>query len=214
MSFKEKIKNSPTLKRVAHFLLFPRNDYRPRWWVRASSRFLSKRQRGSVIRRSTRMDVVPYNLFYLGKGGIVEDYSIINNIVGDVIIGERSLIGLSNVIIGPVTIGNDVMLAQNIVISGLNHGYEDIALSIREHQTVTKPIIIEDEAWIGANAVVVSGVTIGKHAIVAAGSIVTKNVPDHTIVAGNPARIVKQYNHKTGVWEKPKTLVSNRELNK
>ena len=207
MSLKDKIKSNPRLKAFAHFLLFPRNDYRPRWWMRVASRFISKRGRGSIIRYSSRMDILPSNLFSLGEKAIVEDFATINNIVGDVIIGERSLIGISCVVIGPVTIGKDVMLAQNIVISGLNHGYEDINLSIREHQTLTKPIIIDDEAWIGANSVIVSGVTIGKHAIVAAGSIVTKDVPAHTIVAGNPARIVKQYNPKTENWERAKAMV-------
>jgi acetyltransferase-like isoleucine patch superfamily enzyme len=56
--------------------------------------------------------------------------------------------------------------------------------------------------WIGANVVVVAGVTIGKHAIVAAGSIVTKNVPAYSVVAGNPARIIKQYNTVTGKWDR------------
>lgn len=208
MSLKEKIKSNPRLKAIAHWMLFPRNDYRPRWWIRVASRFISHRGRGAIIRWSARLDIIPSNLFYLGKKALIEDYSTINNIVGDVIIGERSLIGISCVIIGPITIGNDVMLAQNIVLSGLNHGYEDVNLSIREHQTLTQPIVIKDEAWIGANAVIVSGVTIGKHAIVAAGSVVTKDVPPNTIVAGNPARIVKQYNPDTKKWERIKHLVN------
>ncbi len=206
-NFKKLIISNPTLKTVAHFMLFPRNDYRPRWWVRVASRLFSKRQRGSIIRTKARLDVIPYNLFYLGKAAIIEDAALINNILGEVIIGDRSLVGIRSTIIGPVAIGNDVMLAQNIVLSGLNHGYEDINLSIREHKTVTKPITIKDEVWLGANVVVVSGVTIGKHSIVAAGSIVTKDVPPYTIVAGNPARIVKQFNHETNIWEKASELV-------
>ncbi len=204
-NLKDRITANPRLKQLAHFLLFPRNDYRPRWWVRTFlNPIIHKRGKGSKIRWRSRMDVLPFNTFYLGEGAIIEDFSTINNAVGDVIIGDRSLIGISSVVIGPVIIGNDVMLAQNIVISGLNHGYEDITKSIREHQTITKPITIEDEAWIGANAVITSGITIGKHAVVAAGSIVTKDVPAYSIVAGNPARIVKQYNHETEHWEKYK----------
>ena len=55
------------------------------------------------------------------------------------------------------------------------------------------PIIIEDNAWIAANSIITAGVTIGKHAIVAGGSVVTKNVPPYTIVAGNPAKAIKRY---------------------
>jgi len=68
----------------------------------------------------------------------------------------------------------------------------------------TKPIVIEDQVWIGANAVVTAGVTVGKHSIVAAGCVVVKNVPPYAIVGGNPGRLLKQYNHETKVWERVK----------
>lgn len=56
---------------------------------------------------------------------------------------------------------------------------------------ITSPIIIKDHAWISFNAIILKGVTIGKSAIVTAGAVVTKDVPDFTVVAGNPAKIVK-----------------------
>lgn len=148
------------------------------------------------------MDIVPWNKFELGAYSTIEDYSALNNGVGDVLIGERTKIGLSNTIIGPVTVGNDVRLAQNITLSGLNHNYEDVNLPIHVQGVSTSPIIVEDDAWIGANVVVVAGVTIGKHSIVAAGSIVTKNIPPFSVAVGNPARVIKTYNPETKVWEK------------
>lgn len=200
---KAKLNSNPRLKRLVHWLIIPANDFRPRWWVRKIlNPLIHKKGKRTIIRRRTRMDIMPFNTFYMGDDAIIEDFATVNNAVGELIIGDRSLIGISSVVIGPVTIGNDVMLAQNIVISGLNHGYEDITKSIRAHQTITKPIFIDDEAWIGANSVITSGVSIGKHSVVAAGSIVTKNVPPYTIVAGNPARILKQYNHDTSTWER------------
>lgn len=93
-------------------------------------------------------------------------------------------------------------MAQHIVASGLNHSYEDCTIPIREQGVSTRPIRIEDECWIGANVVVTAGVTVGKHSVVAAGSVVTKDVPPFSVVGGNPARILKMYNPDTGLWEK------------
>lgn len=64
------------------------------------------------------------------------------------------------------------------------------------------PIIIDDDCWLGFGSEILSGVHIGKHSIVAARAVVTKDVPPYTIVAGNPAKIVKQYNFDTKRWEK------------
>jgi len=210
MELKERIKSNPTLKKLAFWMLFPKNQGRPRLWIRLFlNPFKHKRGRGSLIRRRVRLDVVPFNNFVLGRNSTIEDFSTINNGVGDVIIGNHSRIGLSNTIIGPVTIGNNVILAQNIVASGLNHGYEDISIPISKQTVNTSPIIIEDEAWIGANAVITAGITIGKHSIVAAGCVVVKNVPQYSIVGGNPGRILKQYNSATKVWEKPSDVKKN-----
>jgi acetyltransferase-like isoleucine patch superfamily enzyme len=148
------------------------------------------------------MDVFPFNQFNIGVRSVVEDFATVNNGVGDVIIGDHTIIGLGNVIIGPVRIGNNVMLAQNIVVSGLNHGYEDIHVPPRNQKETCKQIIISDDVWIGANSVITAGVTIGKHSIVGAGSVVTKDVPDFSVVVGNPARVIKRYNSEKAVWEK------------
>lgn len=181
----------------------PHNQARPRLWVTFFvNPFFHKKGKGSLIRRRTRMDVLPFNQFNIGQHTTIEDFSTINNGLGDVIIGNHSRIGLSNVLIGPVKIGNQVILAQNIVASGMNHGYEDVTIPIRLQKCNTSPIIIEDECWIGANAVITAGVTIGKHSVVAAGSVVTRNVPAYSIVAGNPAKIIKSYNTTSGFWEK------------
>jgi len=206
---RDKINTNPGFKRFMHRLLVPKNDYRPRWWVR---RLLNpvialKKGKNASIRFKARMDILPKNKFYLGDSGIIEDYSVVNNILGDVIIGNNSLIGLRCTVIGPVEIGNDVLLAQNIVLSGQNHGYDNIHVSIREQDSVTSKITIKDGAWIGANAVIVAGVTIGKNSIVAAGSVVTKSVPDFCIVAGNPAKVLKAYNHDSNEWERAKEKV-------
>jgi acetyltransferase-like isoleucine patch superfamily enzyme len=203
VSIAEKIKANPFLKKTAHWMLIPSNDFKPRWWVRTFiNPFKHKKGRGAMIRWRTRMDVFPFNHFELGAHSIVEDFSTINNGVGEVRIGERSIIGIGCTVIGPVEIGSQVMLAQNIVISGLNHGYEIIELSPAEQKVITKKITIADEVWIGANCVITAGVTIGKHSVIGAGSVVTKDIPEYSVAVGNPARVVKKYNNLSKTWEK------------
>lgn len=203
MSLSNLIKSNPNLKKLVHWMMIPTNDYKPRLWVRLFvNPFRHKRGKGSVVRFKTRLDLFPYNKFELGTKSVIEDFSTVNNGVGDVFIGSETIIGLANTIIGPVEIGNNVMLAQNIVISGLNHGYEDVTVSPHKQPVITKKITIGDDVWIGANATITAGVNIGKHAVVGGGSVVTKDVPEYSVVAGNPARLLKKYNFQTKKWEK------------
>ena len=122
----------------------------------------------------------------------MESYCCINNAVGDVVIGDYTRIGLHCTVIGPVCIGNHVNLAQGIVVTALNHNFNDETKRIDEQGVSTKSVVIEDDVWIGANAVVLPGVTIGQHSVVAAGAVVTQDVPPYTVVAGVPAKVVKK----------------------
>ena len=137
------------------------------------------------------MDTPPYRRFSLGRSSVVESFSCINNAVGDVVIGDHTRVGLHNTIIGPVTIGSHVNLAQGITVTALNHNFGDTEKRIDEQGVSTNPVTIEDDVWIGANAVILPGVTIGNHCVVAAGAVVTKDVPPHSLVAGVPAVVIK-----------------------
>lgn len=204
MGIKEQIKSNPGLKKLALWALMPANQARPRLWVKLFlNPFKHRKGKGSCIRKRTRMDVLPFNYFEIGNDSTIEDFSTVNNGVGDVVIGDRTRIGLGCVLIGPVKIGNDIMFAQNIVVSGLNHGYKDITLSPSKQPVETKQIIIEDDVWIGANCVITAGVTIGKHCVIAAGSVVTKSVPAFSVAGGNPAKVLKVYNPEKNEWVKP-----------
>ncbi|MEI6048258.1 MAG: acyltransferase [Bacteroidota bacterium] len=203
MSIKEQIKSNPKIKEFALFLITSKQNPRPRFWVRwFLNPLLHKKGKGTVIRRHTRIDVFPWNKFSTGQKCTIEDFVTINNGVGDVIIGNNSRIGIGNTLIGPICIGNDVIFAQNIVLSGLNHGYQDVHTPIKNQAVTKSPIKIEDEVWIGANSVVVAGVTIGKHSVIAAGSVVTKDIPPFSVAVGNPCRVIKHLNHETGIWER------------
>lgn len=200
-TLKASINSSPALKKFIAWTIQPTFRPRPRKWIKwLINPWIHKTGKGSHICSSVRLDVFPFNHFSLGKNSTIEDFSCINNGMGDVVIGEKSRIGLSNTVIGPVEIGNNINMAQNIVISGLNHGYEDINIPIREQKCSTRKVTIKDGTWIGANVVIVAGVTVGKNSVIAAGAVVTKDVPNFTIVGGNPAKVLKQYDKKINQW--------------
>ncbi len=202
MSLKEKIKESPRLKHWILNLIVHPIKARPQWWIRVFQFVYLKKGKGSVIYRSVRQDLVPFQSFVLGKNSVVEDFSCLNNAVGEILIGDYSRIGLGNTIIGPVHIGNHVHLAQNITVSGLNHSYENISQYIHQ-QPVSKALItIEDDVWIGSNSIIVAGISIHKHSVIGAGSIVTKDVPAYCVAVGNPAQIIRKYNPDNKEWEK------------
>ena len=92
---------------------------------------------------------------------------------------------------GEIRIGNDVMIGPNVVLRGNNHRYERRDLPMRKQGHTPGKIVIEDDVWIGANVVVLPGVTIRKGAIIAAGAVVTRDVESYALVGGIPAKTLK-----------------------
>lgn len=191
-TIRERFKENPGIKRVIDWLIMNQVQTRPRWFIRMLAPLYQHRGRHAVIHRSVRMDTPPYRRFSLGDYSVVESFSCINNAVGDVTIGSHTRIGLHNTIIGPIAIGSHVNLAQGITVTALNHRFEDTGKRIDEQGVTTSQVTIGDDVWIGANAVILPGVTIGSHVVVAAGAVVTKDVPSHSLVAGVPAKIIKE----------------------
>ena len=191
-SVRAKFKNNPKFKKFIDWVIMNQVETRPRWFMRLLAPLYQHRGKHSVIHRSARMDTPPYRIFSLGDYSVIESFACINNAVGDVIIGDHTRIGLHNTIIGPVEIGNNVNLAQGITVTALNHNFSDTNKRIDEQGVSTTPVTIEDDVWIGANAVILPGVTIGEHCVVAAGAVVTKDVPPHSLVAGVPAKVIKK----------------------
>jgi acetyltransferase-like isoleucine patch superfamily enzyme len=108
-------------------------------------------------------------------------------------IGRESLIGEFCVIRGPggVTIGDRVYLSPMVHIYSSNHVFDDPDACFVDQGVTAKGVTIEDECWIGAMVVILDGVTIGRRSAVAAGAVVTEDVPPHSLVAGVPARLVR-----------------------
>ncbi|KQZ63588.1 transferase [Lysobacter sp. Root559] len=90
--------------------------------------------------------------------------------------------------LGGLDIGDDVMIGPNVSLITTGHPVEP---SQRRAFVVAKPIVIERNVWIAAGATVIGGVTVGENSVVAAGAVVTKDVPPNALVAGNPARLIR-----------------------
>ena len=108
-------------------------------------------------------------------------------------IGDNAKInrGVFITAIDKIKIGNDVLIGPYTVINSGNHNYSNPDIPIRLQGHITKPIVIEDDVWIGANATILAGVTIGKGAVVGAGAVVTSYVAPFTVVGGVPAQFIK-----------------------
>jgi maltose O-acetyltransferase len=107
-------------------------------------------------------------------------------------IGDNSGIGIDCHVTGPVRIGRDVMMAPEVIVLTSNHRFDRTDVPMREQGALPpEPVTIGDDVWIGSRAIILPGVTIGRGAIVAAGAVITRDVPEYAIVGGNPARIIR-----------------------
>lgn len=107
-------------------------------------------------------------------------------------IGNYSSLNQDCSIANDTIIGNDVMMGPGIIVLSGSHNFERTDIPMREQGAPSrKPVIIGDDVWIGTRTIILPGVKIGDHAIIGAGSVVTRNVEEWTIVAGNPARMIR-----------------------
>lgn len=113
------------------------------------------------------------------------------------IIGDNCVIGWGSIIdcLGQVTIEDNVFFGHRVMILTGMHNYNKFGLERQTKQIANKPVTIKTGAWIASGAIICPGVTLGEHSVIAAGSVVTKDVAAYTIVGGNPARIIKEIEH-------------------
>lgn len=110
-------------------------------------------------------------------------------------IGNKCWVGINSVLSsgqGGIFVGDNVLIGPNVTIVSGEHNFNDYQLPSIEQEYSGNPIFIHENVWIGANAVIVGGVTIGRHAVVAAGAVVTKDVESYTVAGGVPAKLVKR----------------------
>ena len=109
-----------------------------------------------------------------------------------VTIGNNSGIGSNSIIGRFTTIGDDVMMGPDCIIYTRNHNFDRIDIPMnKQGMQDFKPVVIGNDVWIGARVTILPGVHIGDGSIIGAGAIVTKDVPQYSIVGGNPAKIIK-----------------------
>lgn len=128
-------------------------------------------------------------------------------------IGRDSLIGEYNVVRGQggVTIGDRVYTSPFTQIIAVNHVFDDPQKPFVEQGITAEGIVIEDDVWIGASAIITDGVRVGKGAVIAAGAVVTKDVAPHTVVAGVPAREIEQIDGATHGAPEKKVFFAQEE---
>ena len=107
-------------------------------------------------------------------------------------IGDRSGIGIKCMLQGTVEIGNNVMMGPEVYIYTRNHKHDRVDIPmIEQDYEAERPVVIEDDVWIGSRVTILPGVRVGKGAIIGASAVVTKDVPPYAVVGGNPAKIIK-----------------------
>ncbi|GAB2978495.1 acyltransferase [Nocardioides montaniterrae] len=154
---------------------------------------------------------------HIGAATLVGKYSVLSVGYGPtqavlpqrgLVIGERCVIGARACITAheSIEIGDDVWFGQDVFVSDASHGYADPERPIGQQFGAHQPVRIGSGSWIGHGAMILPGTTIGRNVVVAAGSVVRGDVPDHTVVGGVPARVLRQYDGLDG-WVSARPLV-------
>lgn len=113
-------------------------------------------------------------------------------------IGDGTYIGnrCHIIVCDKMVIGQNVTIADNVYITDNLHGFEDVSCGIMfQSLKLPGPVVIEDEVWLGERVCVMPNVTIGRHSVIGANSVVTKDIPPYSIAVGSPARVIKKYDH-------------------
>lgn len=155
--------------------------------------------------RNTPEDYRPYALFfpmlrsrlvkaYLKKCGERPRVKSGAEISPNATLGNHSELGTRCLVQANVNIGDHVIMGPDIKIYSRNHRYERLDVPIQQQGKHYLQTNIGNDVWLGANVIITAGCNVGNHVIVAAGSVVTKDVPDYAIVGGAPAKIIKYRN--------------------
>ena len=154
----------------------------------------SKARVGGEFYRRIRETLVKGYIDYCGNNVNIEPHCRFDYALK---IGDYSGIGEHSELYGDITIGNDVMMGTNCLIYTVNHRFDDTSVPMRKQGNQdSKPVVIGNDVWIGGRVTILPGVHIGDGAVIGAGAVVTKDVPEFAVVGGNPAKILKYRKYK------------------
>lgn len=148
---------------------------------------------GCFINALSQKGIKIGNNFSLGRNSIIECTGVIRELGEELIIGNNVGIAANAFIAmrGKLEIGSNTIFGPGVSIHAENHNFDSLNTPIRLQGATRKGIKIGEDCWIGSKAIILDGVNIGNHVIVAAGAVVNKDVPDYAIVGGVPAKVIK-----------------------
>lgn len=156
--------------------------------------------RAVKIHSHSALDANSSGLIRLGDGVTLNRYAYITASRAGVAIGALSQINHFAVIngAGGVTIGRNVLIGPGAQLISYQHNYQNANVPIDSQGYTYEPITVEDDVWIGSNAVILAGVTIGRGCVIGAGAVVTKPCAPYSVLAGVPARVIKKRDSAAG----------------
>lgn len=150
-----------------------------------------------TVERNGYIEPITYNLSLDSK--VIENANKpVLKIGNNVWIGQGCHINCAQ----SVLIENDVLISSYVFISDIDHDYSDIGKPVSLQKLIISPVTIKEQAFIGTGVKILAGVTVGKHSVIGANSVVSKDIPDYCVAAGVPAKVIKKYNFEKKTWEK------------
>lgn len=161
----------------------------------------------TAILRFTPEDYRPYALFFPALRNWVVSRYVIScgknlrvmhgaEISPNIRAGANNALGTRCMIQSNVTLGDNVIMGPDVKIYSKNHAFDRTDIPVREQGDTHHETTLGNDVWVGANVLIMAGVTVGNHCILAAGAVVAKDVPDYAIVGGNPAKIIRMRNEE------------------
>jgi len=148
-----------------------------------------------MVGEGTIFDVVePRSRIVVGDDVKIPRYCTLRACPGDITIGSKVNIGTFSFLAGygGLSMGDKVAIASHVVIMTYLHGFSDRSVAIRDQDVELRPVVIEENVWIGTHALIMPGVRIGTGSVIGAGSVVTKDIPPYSVAVGSPARVIKE----------------------
>lgn len=154
------------------------------------------------------LHIVGYRNIFIGENVRIQDFTWIQSVPltgtpnSKLVIGKNTTIGHFNHIVATqsIILGPNVLTADKVYISDNIHGYTDINCPIKIQPIIQKKgVVIGADSWLGENVCVI-GASVGKHCVVGANSVVTRDIPDYSVAVGSPARIIKRYDFESQEW--------------